>query len=72
MGRLAACASALAVLTALATWASTPGNLLVSSSGRLLVIRSDGSQRVVADFVNDAVFSPDGKHIAFSTSRRTL
>src|SRR5437660_828767 len=72
MGRMAARASALVLLTALATWASAPGNLLVSASGRLLVIGPDGSQRVVADFVNDAVFSPDGKHIAFSTSRRTL
>src|SRR5262245_30916793 len=42
------------------------GNLLVESSGKLLLIGIDGTQRVLADSVIFAALSPDGHSLAFT------
>jgi hypothetical protein len=54
-------------LTALAaSIARERGNLLVDNNGKLLLIRTDGSQRVLAGSMILAALSPDGQTLAFT------
>ena len=46
--------------------AAEGGNLLVDSYGKLLLIRTDGTQRVIGDSMILAALSPDGQKLAFT------
>ena len=43
------------------------GNLLVDSYGKVLLIAPEGSSRPLADNANQALLSPDGSRLAFTT-----
>lgn len=46
---------------------SSGGHLLVDNIGTVLLISPDGTQHPLASFVNQAVLSPDGTKLAFTT-----
>jgi Tol biopolymer transport system component len=50
----------------LAAIAADPGNLVVDNGGTLLLIRPDGTQRVVGSPVTLGALSPDGQYLAFT------
>src|SRR6266545_1742642 len=46
--------------------ASDSGHLLVAVSGKLVLMRPDGTQDLLADSHNSAALAPDGRHVAFT------
>jgi len=59
---------ALLFLCQLAIAGTQAGHLLVDSYGTLLLISPDGTQHPVAGGVNQAILSPDGSKLAFTTT----
>lgn len=64
--RLIRCVIFLLIATSPAL-AADQGNLLVLASGKLLLIQPAGGTQHLLDDINSAVFSPDGKYVAFTT-----
>lgn len=64
------CAFLLPILLPLPVAAQ--GHLLVGSYGRLLLVAPDGTQTLLAEHVNVAALSPDGRYVAFTNSDQAL
>jgi Tol biopolymer transport system component len=64
------CAFLLAILWPLPVAAQA--HLLVESYGRLSLVAPDGRQTLLADHVNVAALSPDGRYVAFTKTDQAL
>jgi len=58
--------------TLIAGAAAGDSGLLVESYGKLLLVRADGTWRVLSDSTHSAALSPDGQTFAFTTSSQVL
>ena len=56
------------LILACALSAEAQGHLLVSTYDKLLAIQPDGTQMEIAEHAIQAVLSPDGKHVAYTTT----
>jgi len=52
--------------------AAGDSGLLVESYGKLMLVRPDGTERILSDSTNSAALSPDGQTLAFTTSSQVL